>query len=375
MNVNRVPLADTGVESAERMERVSITSVAKGSNPEEVMTAIRSVAEACTDFSWLSRGDRVFIKVAANSGGRYPATTSQWALRAMIPLLFEKGAGKVIVGDKAGVEHVLRLPDKEYGSTRDLLTRNGLHTAGVESGAEVHYFEEAGYDAFFGERPENGGNWKNELMLPNIVNEVDHIVLLPRVSRHVLTGCTHGLKSAVGWLRDDTRLELHRDARTLLEKCAEINNLKTLRERVRLSLSVATKVQTTFGPDTGFPAEPDPGLIFGSESIFAHDMAALGWLLWNRDYCTPAGHLAWYRDLYVTFPGLINRYLVLKTWGLNALLGSETYDTVAISSVRSDPMLSQAASMWGGWPNVEFEDVGGTLPGPIRQYLETKAST
>ena len=85
---------------------------------------------------------------------------------------------------------------------------------------------------------------KNELMLPNILREVDHIVLLPRVSRHILVGSTHGLKSAVGWLRDDTRLELHRDAATLMQKCAEINGLETLRGKVRLCLSVATKVQT-----------------------------------------------------------------------------------------------------------------------------------
>jgi uncharacterized protein (DUF362 family) len=73
--------------------------------------AVRRVAEAATDFSWLSQGDVVFIKVAANSPNRYPATTSPSAVRAMVGLLQAKGAGKVMVGDKPGVQYVYQ--DKE----------------------------------------------------------------------------------------------------------------------------------------------------------------------------------------------------------------------------------------------------------------------
>ena len=144
MNGTRVPQTAGDAGSSGRRETVSLCPVKRGSNPQDVIAAVRLVAQACTDFSWLSRGDRVFIKVAGNSGGKYPATTSEWALRAMIPLLHEKGAAVVIMGDKAGCEHVVRLPDKERGSTRNLFQRNGLHAAAVESGAEAHYFEEAG---------------------------------------------------------------------------------------------------------------------------------------------------------------------------------------------------------------------------------------
>ncbi|HNR51348.1 MAG TPA: DUF362 domain-containing protein, partial [Deltaproteobacteria bacterium] len=64
--------------------------------------AIRACAEAATDFSWLSRGDAVFIKPVVNSGNPYPATTSPIAVAAMIELLREKGAGRVVVGDMSG---------------------------------------------------------------------------------------------------------------------------------------------------------------------------------------------------------------------------------------------------------------------------------
>ena len=86
----------------------------------------------------------------------------------------------------------------------------------------------------------------------------------------------------MGWLRDDSRLELHRDAKSFLQKIVEINDATVLRQKLRMVLTVATKVQTTLGPDRGFIVEPEPGLVFGSESLLAHDMVALGWLLWNR---------------------------------------------------------------------------------------------
>ena len=349
--------------------------VAPGESEEYVISAVAKVAEAATDFSWLSRGDVVFIKPASNSPKRYPATTSPQAIRGMVSLLLDKGAGKVIVGDKPGVEWVYQDEKRHRGSAREVLIKNGHHQAALESGAEVHYFDEAGYDTYFGERTEHPGHWKDELILPGILNRVDHIVLLPRVSRHVLAGATLGLKTAVGWLRDDSRLELHRDAKTFFEKTAEINDVPVLRQKLRLVLSVATKVQTTFGPDRGFAAEPVPGLVFASESLLAHDMFSLSFLLWNRKAHTPKGHLAWYRDPYVTLPGVMNRIFVWFIWGVRAFLEAEYFRTVPIRSVRTDPVLSRAASLWGGLPGLELEVVNGKVPDRVKEYIMEKATS
>ncbi|NIO07805.1 MAG: hypothetical protein GTO40_07270, partial [Deltaproteobacteria bacterium] len=148
-----------------------------------------------------------------------------------------------------------------------------------------------------------------------------------------------------------------------------------LRQKLRLVLTVATKVQTTFGPDRGFAAEPDPGLIFSSESLLAHDMISLGWLLWSREYATPKGRIAWHRDPYLSYPGTFNRLFVGYIWGLRQFLRSETYGTVPIQSVRTDPVISRAATIWGGLPRLELEDVGADLDGDIRAYLIDKART
>lgn len=357
-------------------ESVTLEAVAKGAGPNTVVAAVKRVAEAASDFSWLSRGDIVFLKPTGNSGKRYPATTSPLAVQAMVSLLQEKGAGRVIMGDKSGVQYVHQDNRGQRGSSRQLFSQNGLHQAARDSGAEVYYFDEAGYAAYFGDHLEHPkGHWQGELMLPDILTKVDHVILLPRVSRHALAGSTLGLKAAVGWLRDDSRLELHRDARSFLEKIVEINDTITLRQKLRLVLTVATKVQTTFGPDRGFAAEPNPGLVFASESLLAHDMVALGWLLWNREYETPAAQLSRIQDPYQTYPGAINRAFVGYIWGVGELLKSTSYSTRPILSVATDPVLSWAAQLWGGFPHLELHEVMKPLPSSLKKYLLEKASS
>jgi uncharacterized protein (DUF362 family) len=361
-------------ESAESTEQVALGAVRRGADAASVVTAVGRVAEAATDFSWLSKGDTVFIKPVANSPNPYPATTSPLALRGMVQLLFDKGAGRVIVGDKPGVETVYQDEKGQRGSSRDVFRRIGLEQAALESGAEVHYFDEAGFDAYFEDDTQHPGHWKGGLLLPHILHHVDHIVLLPRISRHALAGTTLGLKAAVGWLRDDYRLELHRDADTFYEKIAEINDAKTLKGKLRLVVTVATKVQTTFGPDRGCCAEPDPGLVFGSTSLLAHDMAAMGWLLWNREYQTPPLQLKWFRDPHITFPGMMNRIFVGLIWGIRESLHTRSYGRAPLGSGWTDPVLSRAAALWGGFPRVDLLDVYGTFPEDIATYLNQKTA-
>ena len=76
---------------------VSLAAVPRGADEGEMAKAVRRAAQSATDFAWLKPGDAVFIKPASNSGVPYPAVTHPIALKAMIELLKDKGAGKVIV--------------------------------------------------------------------------------------------------------------------------------------------------------------------------------------------------------------------------------------------------------------------------------------
>ena len=278
-----------GVRKLGRQSRVYVAGVGRNSSEQAMKSAVWAAAEASTDFSWLSKGDSVFIKPALNSGKPYPATTNPIAIGAMVELLKGKGAGRVIVGDMSGIEHVKLSPEGLSGSSRSLMEHSGMTQAVQAAGGEVHFFEEAGWNGFYEDLPAESRHWKRGLMMPNILKEISHIILMPRCGRHVLAGSTLGLKAAVGYWRTDTRLEYHRDAFTFQEKTAEGNTVETLRKKQRLVLSAADKILITFGPDDGDVFQPENGLIIASESVVSHDMVSLAWLLENRKGFSPSG--------------------------------------------------------------------------------------
>ena len=102
----------------------------------------KKTVEASTDFSWLSKGDRVLIKIALNSGKHYPATTDPWSVHSMVKLLKKKGAGKILVGDQGGFGTVQWTKDRQEGSSRQLAKAAGLLKVIEDSDGEPCFFEE-----------------------------------------------------------------------------------------------------------------------------------------------------------------------------------------------------------------------------------------
>jgi hypothetical protein len=207
-------------------------------------------------------------------------------------------------------------------------------------------------------------------MLPAILTEMDHVVLMPRCGRHVLAGSTLGLKAAVGWWRHDSRLEYHRDAATFSEKTADANTVPTLLGKQRLVLTSATHVLTTFGPDEGYVHQPDTGLVIASRSVVAHDMVSLAWLLEGRA-ATPAAR----RDGLLddpnqsgTFVNLANRVVTAWLGGLGEALRMEPLERYDLARVWDDRVLGRAFAT-GGVPQVELGVAGGALPAAIRDRL------
>src|SRR5207248_9425085 len=173
------------------------------------------------------------------------------------------------------------------------MQQNGLWQAATAAGAVPLAFEEAGYDAYLAERVPGGGRWRDEVWIARAVAEADHIVYLPRVSHHTLAFATLGLKLGVGWLREDSRLELHRDADSFAQKFAEVNRLPAIADRLRLVVTDATAVQTTFGPDFGYVARPAAGLVLASADLVAHVFVAHRLLAWSRGEATRGSSALW----------------------------------------------------------------------------------
>jgi uncharacterized protein (DUF362 family) len=359
---NLPPLAD-------QETRVFLAGVAKGAGEESIKAAVREAASAASDFSWLSKGDSVFIKPALNSGRPYPSTSSPTAIAAMVRLLKDKGARRVIVGDMSGIEYVKLTAMGLTGSTRKLMESSGMAQAVLAAGGELHFFEEEGWSAFYEDPMECATHWKRGLMMPNILKEVDHIVLMPRSSRHVLAGATLGLKAAVGYWRTDTRLEYHRDAASLQEKTAEANTARTLIQKQRLVISAADKILTTFGPDRGYVYQPEIGLIIASESVAAHDMVSLAWLLENRDRI-PSGEKKRFIDTNPLLARLANYWVVYKLGGLRPTLTADPLTKNAWKSIWDDRVLNRAYQVFGARvPKVRLLDANHKMPIPLRERL------
>lgn len=348
--------------------KVFLAGLSRGTQKQGIKLAVRNAVEAATDFSWLTRGDAVFIKPVNNSGNRYPATTSPTAIIAMVEILKEKGAGRVIVGDMSGVEYLRFSPTSLSGSSRALMNSSGIAKAVQVSGAEMHCFEEGGWNAFYKEMPEVGTNWKHGITMPNILKEVQHIVLMPRCSRHVLAGSSLGLKAAVGYWRHDTRLEYHRDAATFQEKTAEGNTVATLIEKQRLVLSAADKLLTTFGPDNGYVFAPDCGLVIASASVVAHDMVSLAWLIENRRVIPDSdkdGFMDTSRVVPVVANYMINRWL----GGWETMLASERITKDSLNTIWDDRVLTHSYDVFGGVPAVQLESANSAIPEALKRRL------
>jgi uncharacterized protein (DUF362 family) len=283
--------------------------------------------------------------------------------------LREKGARRVIVGDMSGIGHVKLSPGGLSGSSRRLMEASGMAAAAQAAGAELNFFEEAGWDAFYEDPMASGDHWKGGLMMPAILREVDHIVLMPRCARHVLAGSTLGLKAAVGYWRTDTRLEYHRDAATLQEKTAEANTARTLIAKQRLVVSAADKILATFGPDKGYVHQPDIGLVIASESVVAHDMVSLAWLLENRRRM-PADQKEGFLDGSPMVARLANTWVVGKLGGLTPAIASDPLVKNDLKTFRDDRVLSRAWEIFGGAPKVRVEAANGTLPAGLKNLLE-----
>ncbi len=251
---------------------------------------------ATNNLEWLKEGDLVLLKPAINSPDPYPATTSPVGIRVVKKILEERGA-KVIVGDQSGIEHVVCGPEG--------IVKGDSEKCFIDAGNEGEFksFEKDGWDGFnhFTEAP----SWENGFYYTKWVDEVDHIISLPRLSTHAQAGVTLGFKNMVGILREDSRMEFHQEGpfnaafkvyakqagmkggkivdRKFFEKMTEIS--LAIKDKLRLTLVVGTKAQVTFGPDAKVmqtfksrQVELEEGVVFASDDQVAAEVYGIALL-------------------------------------------------------------------------------------------------
>jgi uncharacterized protein (DUF362 family) len=288
------------------MKPVYITGLKKAAGPAVISSAIRDcILKATGNLAWLCSGETVLLKPALNSPDPFPSTTHPLAVSVTAELLAERGA-VVVIGDQSGIEHVLHHPGGVVrGSTAENYQKSGM---GAFTSARFAGFEEGGWEeGFYHHRSPSTPSWKDGFYITSWAKKADHIISLPRVSTHSMAGASLGFKNMVGMLREDSRMEFHangpmngfivRSAKgstlssdddksgRFFEKIVEISD--AVRDKLRLTLFLATEVQATFGPDRyGIPlgrtglgrayiVRPEPGLVFCSADQVAAEAAAL----------------------------------------------------------------------------------------------------
>jgi len=339
---------------------------------ESTYTLFKKTVEASTDFSWLSKRDRVLIKIALNSGKPYPATTDPWSVNCMVRLLREKGAGKIYVGDQSGIGAVRWTKDLKEGSSRQLAKDAGLLKAIEGSNAEPCFFEEYGWDHYRSAMPGGQHHWNNPVMVTALLDEVDHIIYLPRVASHILAGNTLGLKLAVGFLRGDSRGEFHKGGKHFYAMYEEINQIPLLKSKLRLIVSSGRSVLTLFGPNDGPIAKPDYGLLVSSDDLLAHEMVVYAWLQWNRQFETSSfshmtiGRLTRNRSYH-------NKRFSDHTWP-----EKDGHETPAIEyfepgNLYNHPAIVNYLKRMGGLPcNIAVEELNRNPDRSVGDYLKNQ---
>ncbi|MDR3561653.1 MAG: DUF362 domain-containing protein [Negativicutes bacterium] len=254
---------------------------------ETSFAVFKNMIDKATDFSWLKKGDKVLVKLALNSGNPNPATSDPWSLDCLLKILNERGA-KVYVGDQSGVRNVYwTAAGQQRGSSRTFCQTAGLMEVIEANGATPVFFEERGYDSYIKTLPVGNHHWKNPLRITSFVNEVDHIVYLPRLGSHGFADLTSGMKIGVGFLREDSRREFHQGGENYYVMYEEINEVPEIKSKLRLIVTAGRKVMSLIGPDAGYILEPWAAPVFASENLMAHEIFAYAYLQYCREYLTP----------------------------------------------------------------------------------------
>lgn len=282
--VNFLFSGDNRVAAAGKGARVSVGWL----NRDETSNVLfKSMIEKATDFSWLKKGDKVLVKLALNSGNPNPSTSDPWSLDCLLKILNERGA-KTYVGDQSGVRNVYwTAAGQQRGSSRAFCKATGMLDIIEANGATPVFFEERGYDSYIKTSPAGAHHWKNPLQVTSFVNEVDHIIYLTRLGSHGFADITSGMKIGVGFLREDSRRELHQGGDNFYAMYEEINEVPEIKSKLRLSVSAGRKVMSLIGPDAGYILEPYGAPIFASENLMAHEIFAYAFLQYCREYMTP----------------------------------------------------------------------------------------
>ncbi|MEM3459131.1 MAG: DUF362 domain-containing protein [Candidatus Bathyarchaeia archaeon] len=200
----------------------------------------------------IKKGDDVLLKPNFNTADPPPASSDPEFVKAVIELLFEHGAGKVVVGESS----MFSL------HTRNVFKETGMLSKAEEAGAELVFFDEGRWV-----KVPTGGKCLKTVSLPETALNATKLVYVCCMKAHKFAKFTLSLKLAVGFMKPSERMLLH--MRHLEEKIADLN----LVVRPSLIIMDGRKCFINGGPACGELREPN--IVLASGDRVAIDVEAL----------------------------------------------------------------------------------------------------
>jgi uncharacterized protein (DUF362 family) len=154
----------------------------------------------------VEKGDEILVKPNFNTGDPPPASSDPAFMKAVIELLYEYGASKVVLGESS----MFSL------STRNVLNVTGMLRKAEEAGAEVVPFDEGKWV-----KVGTGGKYLRTVSVPERALEAKRLVYVCCMKTHKWAKFSLSLKLAVGFMKPSERMSLH--MRNLEEKIADLN--------------------------------------------------------------------------------------------------------------------------------------------------------
>jgi len=154
----------------------------------------------------IEEGDAVWLKPNFNTGDVPPGSSDTDFVKAVIELLVENGAAKVIVGESSIMS----------ASTRKVFQETSMLRKAEEADAEVVFFDEGRWV-----KVETGGKYLTQVSLPEEALNAEKLVYVCCMKTHKWAKFTLSLKLGVGFMKPSERTLLH--LRHIEEKIADLN--------------------------------------------------------------------------------------------------------------------------------------------------------
>lgn len=202
------------------------------------------------------RNKTILVKPNAVTGDPHPTTTNPEVVGAVVEILYEAGAKKVIVGDMSALLTV---------STTRNMKKNGMAHAAQDAGAEVVYFE----DEDWIEVKLSGTNYIRSVYVSKWIYQADRVINLPVIKTHKYATYSICLKNFIGATHFKQR-PYFIDESHWEEVVAEINQAYT----PHLNIVDGTSAMIAGGPRKGTAVKTN--IIIASGDRVAADIVGLG---------------------------------------------------------------------------------------------------